>query len=69
MKIIRTDNFDRSGEAPGRDEVVIATVPDEYGGGYGAHIVDALNERFSGANAPHYFIIRPDDYEPRVFAP
>lgn len=65
VMIVRTDNFDRSGESPGCDEVVIATDMTPY---WARIVCDFLNKR-SGPNGINYFKIEPLTYKLQVFNP
>ena len=65
--IVRTDNHDRSGEMPGKDETVVATgfITQE------AAILEAsnLNDKFSGEDAMWFFKVVDGGYKPAVFEP
>jgi hypothetical protein len=65
MKIIRTDNFDRSGETPGYDEKCIA---DNVEPSYAVAIAAFLNSKCS-EYGPYFYQVRKDDYELAVFIP
>lgn len=65
MKVIKTCSFDRSGEAVGRDETLIAinlTVQD-------ATRVAAELNRNAGQSSPWFYESVPDDYELKTFSP
>ena len=63
MKIIRVDNFNRE-YIP--DSLVAENVQFE---GYAKVMCDALNNRYSDAHSPDFFVVKPDDYELQKFEP
>lgn len=63
MKILLTDNFDRDY----RDfEFIAENIKDKKDGDV---MVNALNERFSGPDDPHYYRLVEDDYKLDIFEP
>ena len=62
MKIIQVDNFDRDDY----DDVLIASNVHTI---YGNFIVEALNERYSTTQSPHFFRLVEDNFELKVFKP
>jgi len=62
MKIIKTDNFDRDYVS---DKLVCENV-NQY---YGKHIVDFLNNKFSGDNSSDFYKLVEDGQELYVWEP
>ena len=60
MKIIRVDNYARENVS---DKLVCENV-NEY---YGKHIVEFLNNKFSGEHSPDYYELVEDDYKLYIF--
>jgi hypothetical protein len=56
MKIIQVDNFDREYKS----DVLVAENVHEF---YGKHIVNFLNDKFSGDHAPDFYRLVPDDHK------
>jgi len=64
MMVIRTDNYDRAGEQPGRDEKVMEKgFTEEQAKAYAA----ILNEANKGSD--YYFRVVPEDYKLKEFQP
>lgn len=64
MKIIRTDNFDKSGEFPGYDETIVCGNVSKT---YGKDIVVFLNYKHSSPYGNYFFRLVEDDYKLREF--
>lgn len=62
MKIIQVDNFDRDSVS----DVLIAENVNETLSG---HIVNFLNEKYSGENSPNWYKAVADDYKLYEFEP
>lgn len=65
--IVRTSNLGNSGEAPGRDERIIADeIPDRVAAD---NMCEAINDRCSGDDAPWFYKVQAAGYVPKVFRP
>ena len=65
MKIVATDNYDRSGERPGSDEFVVA---ENVNGPFALALVERYNARIEDGEI---YLLRlvPDDYKLATFLP
>ncbi len=63
MKIIQSDNFDRDTID---DKLVAENITNTEMGNI---MVDALNDRYSGDGAPHFYTLVDDDYKLKVWEP
>jgi hypothetical protein len=62
MKIIAKDNFDR-------DHVSETLVAENVPSYYAPAIAGFLNERFSGNNAPNFYVAVPDNHKLYIWEP
>jgi hypothetical protein len=67
LMIVRSDNFDKSGETPGRDETAIAVGIKHQSDA--DVIADALNRLEPGEQSEWHYEVRPSDYVLREFRP
>lgn len=65
-KVVRTDNFDRSGEKPGRDEKLIAENLTEMEADRKAQ---ELNDQDPRVNSDWFFAVVPQDYKLKIYEP
>lgn len=66
MQIVRTDNFNRSGEQVGYDEEVIARRLNPSAADRLTHLLDRYAEQ---CDCDYHYKTEPDGYQPLVFEP
>jgi hypothetical protein len=68
MRVVKTCNFGKSGEAPGRDESFVAegVRMDSF---LAEKLCAAMCGQFSGESSPWYYKVVADDYKLQEFEP